>query len=114
MAHLEDELRLLSEEATKSFHRRWNSLPHNLQIREPHSSNNLQISFLRTPWYKEEMRKLKTKWIGLRMNPPLILHVAPIVDISKEKEEEEWERIVNTKGYHEKQSTTIYISWDIR
>jgi hypothetical protein len=49
------------------------SLPHNLQIREPHSSNSLHISFLRTPWYKEEMRKLKTKWIGIRMNPPLLL-----------------------------------------
>jgi hypothetical protein len=47
------------------------------------------------------MRNLKTKWIGLRMNPPLLLFVAPMVDINKEKEEEEWEKIVKAKGYHE-------------
>jgi hypothetical protein len=114
MAHLEDTLRLLGEEATKSFHRRWHSFPHNLQVREPHSSNDLQVAFLRTPWYKETMRKLKTKWIGLNMNPPLLLPVAPMADINKDKEEEEWEEIVKTKGYHEQQAITRYIAWDIR
>jgi hypothetical protein len=34
------------------------------------------------------MRKLKTKWIGLKMNPPL-LHVVPMDNINKYKEEEE-------------------------
>jgi hypothetical protein len=60
------------------------------------------------------MRKLKTKWIGIRMNPPLLLLIAPMDDINREKEEAEWEEIVNTKGYHEKQSITRYISWDVR
>jgi hypothetical protein len=30
------------------------------------------------------MRKLKTKWIGIRMNPPLLLLVAPMDDINRE------------------------------
>jgi len=48
------------------------------------------------------MRKLKTRWTGIRMNPTLLFHVAPMDDINKEKEEEEWENIVKAKGYHER------------
>jgi hypothetical protein len=60
------------------------------------------------------MRKLKTKWIGLKMNPPLLLPIAPVSDINRDKEEEEWEETVKTKGYYEKQDITRYIAWDIR
>jgi hypothetical protein len=81
ISHLDDSLRLLGEEAAEACHRRWHSLPHDLQIREPHSPNTLQLSLLRTPWYKEYLRKMKTKWIGLRMSPPLLLPVAPMVDL---------------------------------
>jgi hypothetical protein len=89
-------------------------LPHNLQIREPHSPNALQLSLLRTPWYKEALRNMRTNWIGLRMNPPLLLPVAPVADLNKEKEEEEWAKIVKVKGYHEQQSITRYVAWDMR
>jgi hypothetical protein len=89
MAHLDDSLRLLGEEATESCHERWNSLPHNLHIRNPHSPNTLQISLLRTPWYKETLKKMKKNWIGLRMNPPLHLPVALLIDLNIGKEEEE-------------------------
>jgi len=101
MDHLDDTLRLLGEEAVEYFHRRWHSVPYNLQINEPHSPNYLWISITRTPWYKYALRNLKTEWIGLRMNPPLLLPIAPKDDINKEKEEEEWERKVKVKGYHE-------------
>jgi hypothetical protein len=97
MADLEDTLMLMGEEAAEACHRMWNSLPHSLEVREPHSSNYLQVFFLKTPWYKETMRKIKTKWIGLRMNPPLLLIVASMVDINKEKGEEEWVDMVKTK-----------------
>jgi hypothetical protein len=114
MAHLDDSLILLGEEAAEAFHRRWHSLPHGFQIREPHSPNTLQLSLLRTPWYKETLRKMKTRWIGLKMNPPLLLPVAPVVDLNTGKEEEEWAKIVKNKGYHEQQAITRYVAWDMR
>jgi hypothetical protein len=89
-------------------------LPYDLRIREPHSPNTLQLSLLRTPWYKETLRRMKTNWIGLRMSPPLLLPVAPMVDLKLEREEEEWDRIVRNKGYHEQQVVTKYIAWDMR
>jgi hypothetical protein len=47
------------------------------------------------------MRKIKSKWIGLRMNPPLLLPITLVADINRDKEEEEWEEIERTKGYYE-------------
>jgi hypothetical protein len=35
------------------------------------------------------------------MNPSLLLPIAPMDDINKEREEEEWAKIVKAKGYHE-------------
>jgi hypothetical protein len=52
IAYLHESLRLLGEEAIKTCHRRWNSLPYDFHIMEPHSPNNLQLSLLITPWYK--------------------------------------------------------------
>jgi hypothetical protein len=66
MEHLED----FMEKRHTSLPGRWHSLPHDLQVREPHSSNALQVAFFRTPLYKETMRRMKTKWIGLKVNPP--------------------------------------------
>jgi len=59
IAHLYDSLILLGEEKEKYFHRRWHSLPHGLQIKEPHAPNTLHISLLMTPLYKEDLRKMK-------------------------------------------------------
>jgi hypothetical protein len=42
---------------------------------------------------------MRTNWIGLRMNPPLF-PVALMANLKKEKEEEEWAKIVKIKGYH--------------
>ena len=44
--------------------------------------------------------KLKTKWIGLRMNPSL-LPIVPMDDINNEREEEECAKIIKAKGYDE-------------
>jgi hypothetical protein len=85
MAHLDDTLRLVGEEVAEACHRRWNSLPHKLQIKKPHSPNALQFSLIRTTCYKEALRNLKKKWIGIRMNPHLLLHVAQMANINKEK-----------------------------
>jgi hypothetical protein len=55
---------------------------------------------------------MKTKWIGLRIIPPLLLLVAPIVDLNSKKEEEEWASIVKEKGYQ--QDITKYVASDMR
>jgi hypothetical protein len=102
MAHLDDSLRLLGEEVVEYFHMRLHSLPHNLKIIEPHSPNSLQLSLLRKPCYIKVLRKMRKNWIGLRMNPPLLLPIAPVADLNKEKEGEEWANIGKVKGYHEK------------
>jgi hypothetical protein len=85
ISHIDDTLRLLGEVAVEACHRRWHSLPHGLRIREPHSPNTLQLSLLRTPWYKETLRRMRTNWIGIRMSPPLLLPVAPMADLKPEK-----------------------------
>jgi hypothetical protein len=79
ISHIDDTLRLLGEVETKSFHERWHSLPHGLRIREPHSPNTLHLSLLITPWYKETLKIMKTNWIWLRISPPLLLPIDPMV-----------------------------------
>jgi hypothetical protein len=63
---------------------------------------------------QRDPKKDENKWIGLRMNPPLLLPVAPVADLNTGKEEEEWAKIVKNKGYHEQQSITRYVAWDMR
>jgi hypothetical protein len=46
----------------------------------------------RTSLYKESLKNLKGKWIGLKFNPPLLLHPSPPIDLDREREREEWER----------------------
>jgi len=81
MDHLDDSLILIGEEAAEACHGRWHPFPHGLQIRDPHCLHTFQLSLLRKLWYKDDLRKMKTKWIGLNMNPPL-LPVAPVVDLN--------------------------------
>jgi hypothetical protein len=89
-------------------------LPRGLRIKEPHSPNTLYLSLLRTPWYKETIGRMKTNWIGIRMSPPLLLHVALMVDLKPEKKESERANIVKDKGYHDQKKITKYIAWDMR
>jgi hypothetical protein len=57
----------------------------------------MQLTLLKTPWYKETLRKINTKWIGLRIIHPLLLPLAPMADLKLEKEEEEWDIMVKDK-----------------
>jgi hypothetical protein len=42
---------------------------------------------------KKSLRRIKLKWIGLRFNPPLLLHPTPTRELDEEREKEEWKRI---------------------
>jgi len=75
ISHLYDSLKLLGEEAVEVFQKTWNFFPHNLKIKETHSPNTLQIYLLRTPWYKEDLRKMEIKCIGFRMSSTLLFPV---------------------------------------
>jgi hypothetical protein len=56
------------------------------------------------------MRNIKTKWIGLKMNLPLLLPISPLANINRDKEKEEWEETYMIKGYYEQQDITRYIA----
>jgi hypothetical protein len=68
----------------------------------------------RTSLYKESLKSLKGKWIGLRFNPPLLLQPSPLVDLNREKDKKEWEEVERTMGFYEQGAITRYIAWDIR
>jgi len=53
--------------------KRWNTLPHNLKIREYHSPQRLRKALNMTPMYEKSMQRLKVNWIGLKLSPPLFL-----------------------------------------
>jgi len=52
--------------------RRWDTLPHSLQIREYHSPMRMKEALSRVPMYKHSMQRLKVNWIGLELGPPLL------------------------------------------
>jgi hypothetical protein len=89
MTHLEDTLRIMGEEATWDFHRRWQYLLNDLQMREPHSLTTPQLAFFKISWYKETTRRLKVKWIELKVNPSLLLQPSPPTNLNKDKEKKE-------------------------
>jgi hypothetical protein len=61
MAHIDDSLRLLGEEAIEVCNRMWHSLPQGFQIIETHSPKTLQISLLKKTSYNKTLRKMKTR-----------------------------------------------------
>ncbi len=73
IAHLEDMERLLRDDCVHACMRRWNTLPHSLQIREYHSPMRMKKALTRVPMYKNSMQTLKVNWIGLKLSPPLLL-----------------------------------------
>jgi len=84
ISHFEDMFRLLGDDSIHAYLRRWNTLPHNLKIREYHSPQRLRESLDTTPMSKNSMQRLKVNWIGLKLSPPILL-----VMLEGRKEEEE-------------------------
>jgi len=85
ISHFEDMFRLLGDDSIHACLRRWNTLPHNLKIREYHSPQRLREALNRTPMYKQSMQRLKINWIDLKLSPPLLLGM---LEGRKEEEEE--------------------------
>ena len=73
ISHFEDMFRLLGDDSIHPCLRRWNTFPYNLKIREYHFPQRLREALNMTPMYKQSMQRLKVNWIGLRLNPPLLL-----------------------------------------
>jgi len=84
IANFEDMERLLREDCIHACTRRWNTLPHSLQIKEYHSPTRMKEALRRVPLYKRSMQNLKVNWIGLKLSPPLLLGL-----LEGRKEEEE-------------------------
>ena len=84
-------LQLLGDDCVHACMRIWNTLPHNLQIREYHSPMRLREALKRVPMYKCSMQRLKVNWIGLKVSPPLILGM--LEGRREEEEEEQWKYI---------------------
>jgi len=56
ISYFEDTLMLLGTESQQACQRRWNALPHSLQIREYHSSESLRNALERFPYTKESCK----------------------------------------------------------
>jgi len=72
-AHFEDMERLFGDNCIHACTRRWNTLSHSLKIREYHSPTKMRKAMRRVPILKKSMQNLKSNWIGLKFNPPLLL-----------------------------------------
>lgn len=59
IVHFEDMERPLGENYIHACTRRWNTLSHNLKIREYHSPTRMQKALARLPLYKQSMQNLK-------------------------------------------------------
>lgn len=112
ISHFEDMFRLLGDDSIHSCLRRWNTLPHNLKIREYHSPQRLREALNRTLMDKKSMQRLKVNWIGLKLNPPLLLGM--LEGRKEEEEKRQWEEIKNKEGFYEQEEETTVEAWDVR
>jgi len=77
--------RLLGDDCIHACMRKWNTLPHNLQIREYHSQTRMKEALKRVPLYKHSIQNLKFDWIDLKLSPPLL---QGLLEGKKEEEEQ--------------------------
>lgn len=97
IAHFEDMERLLGDNCVRACTRRWNTLSHNLKIREYHTPTRMREALVRVPLYKKSMQNLQASWIGLKLSPPWLLG---LVEGSTEKEEhKKWEEVEKKVGF---------------
>ena len=93
--------RLLGDDCIHACMRRWNTLPHSLQIKEYHSPTRMKEALRRVPLYKRSMQNLKVNWIGLKLSPPLLLGM--LEGRKEEEEQQQWEEVERKAGFHDKE-----------
>jgi len=89
---------LLRDDSMQAFQRIWNILPYILKIREYHSPQRIREALNRTPMYKQTIKRFKVNWIGLRLNPPLLLWM--LEGRREEEERNKWEEIERKVGFY--------------
>jgi len=104
--------RMLGEDSIHACLRRWNTLPHNLNIREYHSPQRLKEALNRAPMYKKSMQRLKINWIGLKLSPPLLLGM--LEGRKEEEENKQWEEVERKESFYEQEEKTTIEAWDVR
>lgn len=112
IAHFEDMERLFGDDCIHACMRRWNTLPHNLRIREYHSQNKMREAMRRVPLYKHLMQNLKANWIGLKISPPLLLGL--LEGVKEEEEQKQWEEVDRKVGFHDREEDITSETWDVR
>ena len=111
IAHFEDMERLLVENYMHACRRRWNTLPHNLKIREYHSPTRMREALARVPLYKQLMQNLQANWIGLKFNPPLLLGL--LEGVKEEEEGRQWEEVERKARFHDREEDITTEVWDV-
>lgn len=110
IAHFEDMERLLGDDCVHACTRRWNTLPHSLQIREYHSPVRMKEALRRVPMYKRSMQRLQVNWIGLKFSGPLLL--GRLEGRKEEEEQQQWEEVDRKAGFYDKEEETTSEAWD--
>ena len=65
-----------------------------------------------TLMHKQSMQMLKVNWIGLKLNPPLLLGM---LEGRKEQEENrKWEEVKRKASFYEQEEETTTEAWNIR
>ena len=112
IAHFEDMERLFGDDCIHACMRRWNTLPHSLQIREYHSPDKMREALRRVPLYKHSMQSLKASWIGLKFSPPLLLGL--LEGTKEEEERQQWEEVDRKARFHDREEDLTSKAWDVR
>jgi len=112
IAHFEDMERLLGNNCIHACTRRWNTLSHNLKIREYYSPIRMREALARVPLYKQSVQNLKANWIGLKFSPPLLLGL--LEGVKKEDEHRQWEEVERKEGFHDREEDITSEAWDVR
>ena len=92
--------------------RRWNNLPHSLKNREYHTPERLRGAFEREPLYKRAMMVKNIRWLGLKLNPPLLLGPTDKEDI--DAQDREWENAEKNDGFYPLGETPTLLPQEIR
>ena len=64
------------------------------------------------PMYKKTIQSLKVNWIGMRLNPPLLLGM--LEGWNEEEERKQWEEIERKGGFYAQEEETTPKAWDVR